>query len=65
MKNINEKLLKAVESNKIEEVKRLIEEGADVNVVDEDGETALLCASHWARIVTGKQIGRASCRERV
>ena len=44
MKNINEKLLEAVRLNKIEEVKKLIEKGADLNVVDEYGATAL----HWA-----------------
>jgi ankyrin repeat protein len=46
MKNINEKLLEAVRLNKIEEVKKLIEKGADVNVVDEYGATALYWASY-------------------
>ena len=44
MKKINEQLFKAVELNKIEEVKKLIEKGADLNVVNENGATAL----HWA-----------------
>ena len=48
MKNINEKLLKAVILNEIKEVKRLIEEGADLNAVYEDGRTALYRAlSQW------------------
>ena len=47
MKNINEQLFKAVELNEIKEVKRLIEEGANVNAVDEDGMTALYWASRW------------------
>ena len=34
MNNLNEKLLEAVKLNEIEEVKMLIEAGADVNVVD-------------------------------
>jgi ankyrin repeat protein len=46
MKNINEKLLEAVRLNEIEEVKKLIEKGADVNVVDEYGATALYWASY-------------------
>ena len=45
MKNINEQLFEAVLSNKIKEVKRLIEEGADVNVVNKYGRTALYSAS--------------------
>ena len=36
MKNINKQLFEAVELNEIKEVKRLIEEGANVNAVDED-----------------------------
>ena len=45
MKNINEKLLETVELNEIDEVKKLIKEGADVNAVDEYGRTALYLAS--------------------
>ncbi len=47
MNNLNEKLLEAVKSNEIEEVKKLIKEGADVNVVDKYGKTALHKASYW------------------
>ena len=47
MKNLDKELFKAVILNEIKEVKRLIEAGANVNVVDKDGETALLWASFW------------------
>ncbi len=47
MKNINEKLLEAVRLNEIEEVKKLIEKGVDVNAVCEYKRTALYWASFW------------------
>jgi ankyrin repeat protein len=51
MKNINEQeqLFKTVELNKIDEVKKLIEAGADINAVDKNGITALQRASSWGR----------------
>ena len=49
MNNLNEQLFKAVKSNEIEEVKKLIDAGADVNVVNVDGETALYWASYKGR----------------
>ena len=51
MNNINEQeqLFKTVELNKIDEVKKLIEAGADVNAVDKNGITALQRASSWGR----------------
>ena len=51
MKKINEQeqLFKAVGLNEIEEVKKLIEEGADLNAVDKNRATALYWASLWGR----------------
>ena len=47
MNNLNEKLLEAVRLNEIEEVRKLIEAGADVNAVCEYKRTALYFASLW------------------
>ena len=49
MNNLNEQLFKTVGLSEIEEVKKLIEKGADVNVVNKYGETALQRASSWGR----------------
>ena len=39
--NINEKLIEAAHNNNLEEVKKCIEQGAQVNYVDEEGRIAL------------------------
>jgi len=62
MKNINEKLLEAVKSNEIEEVRKLIEEGADVNVVDGWGDTALHKASRFGRSDVVKMLIEAGAK---
>ena len=44
---INEDLLTAIQKGDIEKVSSLIEKGADVNVRDTDGVTALILASQF------------------
>ncbi len=63
MKNINEKLLEAVRLNKIEEVKKLIAKGADVNVVDEYGATALYWASYKGHSEIVKMLKEAGAKQ--
>ena len=41
----NKQLLDAAESGQLNLVKQAIQGGADVNIVDESGETALMCAA--------------------
>ncbi len=45
MSNLNTELLNAAKNGDIEKVKSLISEGADVNVVDKNGDTPLIWAA--------------------
>lgn len=45
--NLNEKLFNAVKQQNLEAIKKLVENGADVNAQDTDGHTALMIASSY------------------
>ena len=56
MKDIDKELLKACCNGNLKKVKQLLEEGADVNVKDEKGRTALMFASWYSHKEVVKQL---------
>jgi len=56
MKDIDKELLNACKDGDLEKVKQLLEEGADVNVKDEKGRTALMFASWYGHKKVVKQL---------
>ena len=61
----------AVSHGRMDMVLALLAQGAEVNIQDDEGSTALMCASEHGHaeivklLLAQPEIGRASCRERV
>src|ERR1043166_2949354 len=57
-------------SGDVRKLQTLLEQGASPNAVDKDGDTSLMRTAVYGdvaslRLLLNKEIGRASCRERV
>ena len=63
--NDHEKLFAALRAGDVAAVRQLLDDGVDVNSKNEFGLTALAYAASAGQVDLVKQIGRASCRERV
>ncbi|WP_144527789.1 ankyrin repeat domain-containing protein [Peribacillus simplex] len=53
-KGMNEQLIQAVERNETERIRRLIEQGADINTQDSEGRTATMIATYNNDVETAK-----------
>lgn len=53
-KEISEKLIAAVESNNLEAIKDCIANGADMDYINDDNNTALIAATYWGRLDVAK-----------
>lgn len=52
--DMNEQLIQAAERKELETIKRLIDEGVDINIKDSDGRTATMIATYNNDVTTAK-----------